>query len=79
MMEVDEMRAIVCGGRDFADQQRLWNGLEAFHKSEGRITALAHDLERLFHHCLRDVVSNAVARELLHRPNVPLPKFGTSP
>ena len=36
------MRAIVCGGRDFDDRQRLWDGLEAFHNSEGRITALAH-------------------------------------
>lgn len=36
------MRVIVCGGRDFSDTQRIWNGLEAFHNSEGKITALAH-------------------------------------
>lgn len=41
-MGMGDVRAIVCGGRDFADQQRLWNGLESFHKSEGRIIALAH-------------------------------------
>ncbi len=36
------MRAIVCGGRDFADRQGLWDALESFQNSEGRVTALAH-------------------------------------
>jgi hypothetical protein len=36
------VRVIVCGGRDYADQDRAWHQLEMFHNSEGRITALAH-------------------------------------
>lgn len=36
------MRAIVCGGRDYSDEERLWRELEAFHRSEGKITAIAH-------------------------------------
>ena len=36
------MRAIVCGGRDYADRDGVWKQLDAFHASEGKITAIAH-------------------------------------
>lgn len=37
------MKFIVCGGRDFADEQHVWDALESFHRSgDGPITTLIH-------------------------------------
>ncbi len=36
------MRVLICGGRDFADFESLYNKLETFHTSEGKISEVCH-------------------------------------
>lgn len=37
-----QLKVVVCGGRDFTDESRIWNGLEYFEETEGKIVSLAH-------------------------------------
>lgn len=38
----EPVKVIVCGGRDFSDEDRIWNGLDYFEATEGKIARLAH-------------------------------------